>query len=555
MLAHLVFIKCAMSSTESEDSTESCDSDSTQSDIEEQEASGSDDETLSGNSSWSDGVPLSPPFVFVPTEHPGLAQNFESELQCFKYFFSDEMTELVIRETNNYAKTVSRSQKWEDLTKDEFSSFLGLCLIMGSIKKPAVSDYWTEDSIFQTPIFSRVMSRNRFQQITSMLHFNDNAHADASNPDSLHKIRPVLDLVLDIFQTYTPSCVLSIDELLQKFKGRLRWRQYIPSKRARYGMKIFVVCESSTSYIYNFIVYTGKDTLANFSPSDLQGRIYMDHHLKYFSTKLVLSLTESLKGKGYVLVLDNFFMSIELCRRCIELKFDLYGTINKNRKELPKDFIKKTIDRGELQTNSRIIDSQVVALFKYCDPRKSKKKVVHMISTVHDSLIVSKTKRNQTRDIPQIIHDYNHTMGGVDRVSQVVDPMSIVRRSTKWYKKLFFMVVDFIVNNSFVVFSSGNPCSRKAYFSTLVHKLLACGVSLKRIPRSIDGNTPLRLLSQNSHFLKLHVTGENRSIFRRCSVCSAHKIRKDTKYICQACGGVPLCATPCFEQFHTKTNF
>ena len=51
-------------------------------------------------------------------------------------------------------------------------------------------------------------------------------------------------------------------------------------------------------------------------------------------------------------------------------------------------------------------------------------------------------------------------------------------------------VVDFTVNNSFVVFSSGNPCSRKAYFSALVQKLLACGVSLKRIPRSIDGNTP-----------------------------------------------------------------
>lgn len=88
-----------------------------------------------------------------------------------------------------------------------------------------------------------------------------------------------------------------------------------------------------------------------------------------------------------------------------------------------------------------------------------------MISTVHDSSIVSKTKRNQTRDIPQIIHDYNHTMGDVDRVSQVVDPMSVY----KVYKKLFFMVVDYIVKNSFVVFSSRNPCSRKAYFSALVH--------------------------------------------------------------------------------------
>lgn len=77
---------------------------------------------------------------------------------------------------------------------------------------------------------------------------------------------------------------------------------------------------------------------------------------------------------------------------------------------------------------------------------------------------------------------------------------SVVRRSTKWYKKQFFMVVDFIANSSFVVFSSRNPCSRRAYFSALVHKLLACGVSLRRLPRPFDRNTPLRLLSQNSHF-------------------------------------------------------
>lgn len=389
----------------------------------------------------------------------------------------------------------------------------------------------------------------------SNLHFNDNATANTS--DRLYKIRPILDLLLQRFQTYKPKSILSVDELLQKFKGRLQWRQYIPSKRARYGIKIYVVCESSTSYICNFIIYTGKGTLDGYSPLDLNGRVYMDHHLRYFSTKLVLSLTELYKGMGYTLVLDNFFNSFELSKRCLELKFDLYGTLNKNRKDLPKDFIMKNISRGELQSSSRIIGEHSVSVFKFCDSTKKQKKTVHLISTVHDESFISKLdKRKQMRNVPQIIHDYNMTMGGVDKLSQVIDPISIVRKSTKWYKKVYFMLVDFVINNSYVVYSLNHQCTRKQFFGALSHNLLSVGSSIKRIPRSIDGNTPLRLLSQNSHFLKISSTGSNsRAYYRRCHVCSSRKLRKDTKYICGTCGNVPLCATPCFEDFHTKISF
>ena len=43
------------------------------------------------------------------------------------------------------------------------------------------------------------------------------------------------------------------------YKGRLTFKQYIPSKRSRFGIKLFVLCDCKTGTILDFIVYTGTD--------------------------------------------------------------------------------------------------------------------------------------------------------------------------------------------------------------------------------------------------------------------------------------------------------
>ena len=41
---------------------------------------------------------------------------------------------------------------------------------MGHVRKDHIKDYWSTDPYLETPIFSKVMSRNRFQQILQLLH-------------------------------------------------------------------------------------------------------------------------------------------------------------------------------------------------------------------------------------------------------------------------------------------------------------------------------------------------------------------------------------------------
>ena len=139
--------------------------------------------------------------------------------------------------------------------------FIVLYLLTGIIRKPEVNQYWSTNPLLKTPFFNNVMPRNRFQLIFEFFHFNDNSNYSPQDPnrDRLFKIHPVLDYLMDKFNSvYTPDKHIAIDEELLLWKGRLGFKQYIPNKRARFGIKMFSVCEVS-GYLWNSFVYVGKN--------------------------------------------------------------------------------------------------------------------------------------------------------------------------------------------------------------------------------------------------------------------------------------------------------
>ncbi|CAJ0932854.1 unnamed protein product [Ranitomeya imitator] len=114
--------------------------------------------------------------------------------------------------------------------------FWGLMLHMGLLKKPEVRQYWSVDILFNTPVFRMVMVRTRFEAIHKFLHYSDNAQCparDDPNFDRLFKVRPVIEHFNKKFgEVYVPKRDICVDESLVHFKGRLGFRQYLPSKRA-----------------------------------------------------------------------------------------------------------------------------------------------------------------------------------------------------------------------------------------------------------------------------------------------------------------------------------
>ena len=57
---------------------------------------------------------------------------------------------------------------------------------------------------------------------------------------------------------YIPQLELCIDESIP-FKGRHKYKVYIPSKPIKYGLKAYLLCESRTGYVLNWELNKTKD--------------------------------------------------------------------------------------------------------------------------------------------------------------------------------------------------------------------------------------------------------------------------------------------------------
>ncbi|CAL1534583.1 unnamed protein product, partial [Lymnaea stagnalis] len=110
-------------------------------------------------------------------------------------------------------------------------------------------------------------------------------------------------------QAFFPDRDIWSDESLLLWKGRLVFKQYLPLKRDRFGIKIFCLCDEA-GYLYRFRVYTGKQDplykIDNYVPEECQ-QLSM-------TSKVALELLAPLLNQGYHLYIDNWYNSIPLIR-------------------------------------------------------------------------------------------------------------------------------------------------------------------------------------------------------------------------------------------------
>lgn len=139
------------------------------------------------------------------------------------------------------------------------------------------------------------VARDRFLAILSNFHISDNSTAVSFRQpghDPLQKLRPYIHHLLVIMRnSFYPFENLTIDEGTCAFRGRLRFRIYNKNKPGKYGIKLYVVCNSATGYILKFEVYTGK--MDNNSVIDLYQRLlfyYLGKSHKVLWTDFTLPL-------------------------------------------------------------------------------------------------------------------------------------------------------------------------------------------------------------------------------------------------------------------------
>ena len=96
------------------------------------------------------------------------------------------------------------------------------------------------------------------------------------------------------------------------------------------------------------------------------------------------------------------------------------------------------------------------------------KRAVTMISTIHDNTMVPIQRRSRFteggREViskPQCIVEYNCHMGRVDLSDQMISYCSFSHRSVKWWKRVFFHLIDTTIVNAYILYSQSTQSSRK----------------------------------------------------------------------------------------------
>ena len=264
--------------------------------------------------------------------------------------------------------------------------------------------------------------------------------------DPLFKVRPLIDHLSAVFPVYyQPGCELSVDEMMISTRCRISFLQYMPKKPSKFGIKVWVNSESKTGYVLSFQVYTGAmSEEANSLTKALGHRVVMD-------------LKQPFLGKGHKLFVDKFYTSVPLFLELLDNGTYATGTVVANHKYLPEGL---KAERNQLQIGSyRFATSEKMTACIWRDRRD-----VLMLTTMHNMSVTTVLKRPKgERDkrplsCPTCIADYNQHMGGVDLRDQQLSYYSLTQRRTlKWWKKVFWHLIDITVVNSWIIFRSNNP--------------------------------------------------------------------------------------------------
>ncbi|XP_022095908.1 piggyBac transposable element-derived protein 4-like [Acanthaster planci] len=463
--------------------------------------------------------------------------------ESFGVFFDNVLYSNIVQETNRFAAqrpvtTSAHMRSWTDVNSRELKAFLGLYIMMGITKHPTLHSYWSTDPLLKANLFPSVMPRDRFLAILQALHFNDNSAMPEDCPDRLFKLRPVIDHLLERFSTaYIPQRDIAVDDSSLKFFGCLRFGTYNPRnrKKARFGIKAYKLCQSTgnaAGYCYNFKIYTGQ------SKGELPA-----------ATQVVMDLVSSLNGKGYNLALDRAFSSPDLYRRLYCEKFNVVGTVMPNRKGMPEDLKSVKLQRGETAYQSADLGANGSLLAMVWKDQRN----VCMLSTMHTAEIRGTGKRDRTgaeKRKPACVIEYNALMGGVDKSEQLAASHRAIRKSMKWYKKLFFYLLDLTLVNSYCVhLAVGHRLSFLDFRLQLVRELLDEPLPHYRPQRDAPPVSNSRFVGR--HFpIVVGKTDYGEYRYRRCVVCSSKGLRKKTRHECDSCN-MPLCIDPCFREYHT----
>lgn len=186
---------------------------------------------------------------------PLVARELTTPMQFFLYFFDKDIVQMIVQETNRHAVVENVNTNFS-ITEVDVCKYIGILIYMSVYKFPNLDAYWSENAF--TPI-ANTMAVKRFMAIKKHLSFANQAERKKKGEpgyDPIFRIRSLANKLNARFDSIPKTARLCVDEQMCSTKMRHHLRQYMPNKPHKWGIKLFVLCDSS-GFAYRFEVYNG----------------------------------------------------------------------------------------------------------------------------------------------------------------------------------------------------------------------------------------------------------------------------------------------------------
>ena len=510
---------------------------------------------------WRKTADVDPPTVNDFTEPQGPATPLPANtapIAFFEQIFGVDFFERLATATNDNAATkappvaavvdqnATSDRHWHPTTATEMKAFVALNIVMGVKNFPEYADYWSTEPILHDAFVAAIMPRRRYEKLCQFMHCS--IAADEDRADKLTKVRPLITLCQQNFRAcFAPSKNLSVDEAMIQFDGRLAWKQYMPKKPVKWGIKLWCLCDAATGYCLAFTVYTGAE-INDVAPT---------HDLGY---RVVMQLMGNYLHQQRHVYADNYFTSVKLASDLLRSGTYMCGTTRSNRREYPNTLASALLQPGE---SLKWTNGDNVMLLKWRDKRD-----VFMIATNDAGLdVVRRVRRHNTEvdlPVPSCVKRYNSLMGGVDRLDQLRAYYSVGRAGRRWWKYIFWGVLNIGMINAYILWKMANShlpalariSSLKTWKLRLVHDMVddyASSRVERRMP-AIDNLVVDYVVTDT--ILQGHPLVRFQGRGRCCKHCARQKKRTakgrfvESRFGCDRCR-VYLCASgACFLSYH-----
>ncbi|XP_039296209.1 uncharacterized protein LOC120353426 [Nilaparvata lugens] len=456
--------------------------------------------------------------VLLKPSPKGAAKGETNPAQVFGLYIDESMINSIVNFTNQEIAVLKINYKNQscigETSFNEIKALIALLIYFGAQKQNHMRSelLWHESRDLR--ITRSIMPHRRFEFLINCLRFDQKDTRPArKETDPFAAIRDLWENFNQHCQElYTPQAYCTIDEQLLGFSGKCPFRMYTPNKPAKYGIKIVMMC-SSNGYLMNAIPYIEKKL-------NTEGK----HQASFFVEKLSQPIHDTNRN----ITDDNWFSSVPLFNDMLKNhKLTMVGTLCKNKREIPPEVLKNR----PAETSLFLYDRELT-MVSYA---AKKNKTVILLSNMHQGCTFKKDT-----NLPEIIHFYNCTKGGVDIFDQMSAQYSCSRKTRRWPLCIFYGLLNSAGVNSYIIYKDNmlsanqTPIPRLDFLFMLAEDLMKPWMQERLNNMAIRKSIRSAIASQLGVKVPVPPPGAVKPRAQRCSICPRSKDTKTT-ILCADC--------------------